>query len=251
MRYENRSFVVVLPSGMLLLFSVIDELKTLLQSKGADLVGIADLRKLTPDVRNNFPVGISIAVALNPHIIANIQNGPTNQYYLEYKRVNDLLDKLGYSAVAFLNENGCKSISLAVTNIGIDSETLSTILPHKTTAFRAGLGWIGKCALLVTKTYGSAIRITTVLTDARLPTDNPVDTPLCGKCFSCVESCPVHAPSGKNWQPGMHRDDFYNAFACQENALEMARKNVGIRLTLCGICIAVCPWTQKYIKKAN
>ena len=215
------------------------------------MVGIADLRELAPDVRDNFPVGISIAVALNPQIIYNIQKGPTNQYYLEYERVNTLLDRLGHYAVTFLNENGCKGISLAVTSSGINSKTLSTILPHKTVAIQAGLGWIGKCALLVTKAFGSAIRITTVLTNARLPNDNPVDTPLCGKCFSCVENCPVHAPSGKNWQPGSHRDDFYNAFACQENALELAMKNIGIKLTLCGICIAVCPWTQKYIKNAD
>ncbi len=210
---------------------MLDKLRTLLQSNGADTVGI------------------SIAVALNPQIISGITEGPTRQYYDEYGRVNDLLDRLGHRAVEFLNEGGYRGIPLAVTSLGIDSETISTRLPHKTVATRAGLGWIGKCALLVTKAFGSAIRITTVLTDAELQTDHPVNADLCGKCSACVDSCPAHAPSGKNWQIGLHRDEFFNAFACRRNALEMASKRIGIVETICGICIAVCPWTQKYIVK--
>ena len=231
--------------------TMLDELRTLLQSNGADMVGIANLCDVAPDVRDNFPIGISIAVALNPQIISNIQNGPTRQYYSEYERANALLDRLGHHAIAFLNEHEYRSMALAVTSVGIDPETISTRLPHKTIATRAGLGRIGKCALLVTRTFGSAIRLTTVLTDARLPIDNSMDTNLCGKCTSCVDICPGHAPLGTNWQLGLHRDAFFNAFACRKIALELTMKNTGIQETLCGMCIAACPWTQKYIRRVS
>ncbi len=224
-----------------------DELRTLLRSNGAEMTGFADLQDVASDVGDNFPYGISIAVALNPQIISEIQDGPTKRYYAEYERANHLLDTLGHCAVQFLEERGYKAKWCAATSVGIDPETLSTRLPHKTTATRAGLGWIGKCALLVTKQFGSAVRITTVLTDAQLPTNHPVDVVLCGKCTACVDACPAHAVSGKDWRIDLHRDAFYDPFACRKTAIEQMVKNTGIRETLCGICIAVCPWTQKYV----
>ena len=226
-----------------------DELTTFLQCNGADIVGFADLQNIAPDVRDNFLFGISIAVALNSQIISEIQDGPTKPYYAEYERANQLLDTLGHYAVEFLQEQGYKAKWSAATSVGIAPKTLSTRLPHKTTATRAGLGWIGKCAVLVTRTFGSAVRITTVLTDAELPAGDPIDSSQCGNCTACVDACPSHAPSGKNWQVGLHRDSFFDPFACRTAALELAGNRIGIQETLCGICIAVCPWTQKYLER--
>ena len=228
-----------------------DELKTLLQSKGADLVGFADLREIASDVRENLPFGISIAVALNPEIIAGIQDGPNQPYYEEYRRANQLLGTLGSQAAQFLKQRGHNTSSFAATNVGIDLQTLSTRLPHKTIATRAGIGWIGKCALLVTQEFGSAVRLTTVLTDAYLPTGEPVNTSQCGDCTACVDICPGHAISGINWQVGIPRESLYDAFACQRKARELSAEKIGIGESICGICIAACPWTQKYLKKSR
>jgi epoxyqueuosine reductase len=226
---------------------IVNDLKELLYSKGADCVAFADLRAIPPDVRDEFPVGISIAVALNPTIIAGIQDGPTPEYYAEYKRANQLLDSLGYCAAEFLKEQGYQAKNFAATEAGIDPQTHSTRLPHKTIATRAGLGWIGKCALLVTEPYGSAVRLTTVLTDAELPTGNPINTSLCGECRVCVDTCPAHAPSGKNWRVDMSRDDFFDVFACEKMARALAAARIGITNTICGRCIVACPWTKKYL----
>ncbi len=227
------------------------EIHRLLRANGADMVGFADLRDIDPDVRGNFAYGVSIAVALHAQIISQIQNGPTKQYYEEYERANKLLNTLGHCAVQFLKEHGHKAKWFPATGYNYDRKTLSTQLPHKTIATRAGLGWIGKCALLVTKMFGSAVRITTVLTDERLPTSKPMDTNFCGKCTYCVDACPGHAPLGKNWQIGFYRDYFFNAFACDKAALELATKRAGVHKPICGICIAVCPWTQKYVRRAK
>lgn len=227
-----------------------DELRELLISKGADLVGFADLGSIAPDIRYNLPVGISIAVALAPDIIAGIKDGPNWQYYNEYKRVNNLLDTLGRFAVRFLQEKRQKARWLAATNTGINWETLSTQLPHKTIATRAGLGWIGKCALLVTEEFGSAVRLTTVLTDAELPIGESVDISRCGDCSACVDACPGHAISGINWSAGTPRDSIYDAFACIKTARELGKFRKGVYDNICGICIAVCPWTEKYLKQS-
>jgi epoxyqueuosine reductase len=230
-----------------LLFMITNDLTAFLRFRGADLVAFADLSGIPPDVRYALPFGISIAVALNPKIIAGIQDGPTKEYYDEYHRANRLLDSLGQCAAEFLEERGHRAKSFAATDVGIDPKTYSTRLPHKTVATRSGLGWIGKCALLVTEPFGSAVRLTTVLTDAELPSGNPVDASKCGDCRVCVDACPAHAPSGKNWCVALHRDSFYDVFACRKTARELESARIGTGATICGICIAVCPWTRKYI----
>lgn len=83
--------------------------------------------------------------------------------------------------------------------------TLSMPVQHKTLATRAGLGRIGKSVLLVTKEYGPAVRLGSVLTDADLRTGTPTDTSRCGNCRQCVDRCPARVVVGNNWQAGMAR----------------------------------------------
>jgi epoxyqueuosine reductase len=220
-----------------------------LQGRGASLVGFADLNELPADVRHFMKFAVSIAVALDAPTIANIRGGPTPEYRSEYRRANALLSELGEIARRTLEERGYQAVAKAPTHVGIDPKTQSTVLPHKTVATRAALGWIGKCALLVTKEYGSAIRISTVLTDAPLVTAAPVEQSLCGDCTLCVESCPGKAPSGRNWEVGLHRDSFFDVFACERAAREQAVTRLNFDDTFCGICISVCPWTAKYIER--
>ena len=141
-------------------------------------------------------------------------------------------------------------MSSAATDEGVDLRTYSTRLPHKTVATRAGLGWIGKCALLVTRQYGSVVRLNRVLTDAPLPTAPAASRSRCGKCRACVDVCPAHAPVGRPWETGLARAEYLNAFACAATARELAARRTGVQGTFCGICIAACPWTQKYLKRS-
>lgn len=219
--------------------------------KGASLVGFADLTPLPASVRDSMRFAVSMAIALDALVIARIQDGPTKEYHAEYRRANALLWELAQSAAILIKDLGYQAIPKKPTHAGIDPETQSTILPHKTVATRAGLGWIGKCALLVTEEYGSAIRITSVLTDAELETATPVDDSRCGDCTLCVEFCPGKAPTGKNWKADIPRDSFFDAFACAKAARERARAKIGIDDTICGICISACPWTEKYVKKKD
>jgi epoxyqueuosine reductase len=225
--------------------ALFDEIKRLLADRGAAVVGCADLGPLPAEVREGLPRGISIGVALSPEIVTGIADGPTRAYAAEYERVNALLSRLAEDAAALLRRRGFRAAAGKVTVDKLDMQTLATPLPHKTVATRAGLGWVGKCALLVTTRYGSALRYNTVLTDAPLPVGTPVEASRCGKCTACVEACPAGAPSGRHWQIDQRRDGFFDAFACCKTAQRLAGK-AGIRHTVCGICIAVCPHTKRY-----
>ncbi|MEE9436021.1 MAG: 4Fe-4S double cluster binding domain-containing protein [Candidatus Adiutricales bacterium] len=225
-----------------------ENVKLSLIEKGAALVGFADLTEIPPDDRHGLDYAVSIALSLNPSLAAQIINGPNQEYFAEYKRINKALLELARHTAGILQGQGHRAIYTAPTDVGIDPETHSTVLPHKTPATRSGLGWIGKCALLVTEEFGSAIRLTTVLTNAKLAAGQPVDQSRCGKCNDCVDACPGQAPSGKEWRVGLYRDSFFNPFFCRKTAWEKARKQ-DIDEIICGICISVCPWTRKFINQ--
>ena len=224
------------------------EIKQELLNHGASLVGFADISALPVQVTRNFPRAISIAVALNPQIVHNISKGPTKEYFAEYDRVNNLLTTLCDYAVEIIERTGKHAEAFKATTEHFDPSTLSVRLQHKTIATLAGLGWIGKSALLITKTYGSAVRLGTVLTNDEFEIGEPINNSQCGQCHSCVDACPAKAIAGQNWKSGLARESIYNAFACRETAKELSKLKE-ISATICGICINICPWTQKYILK--
>lgn len=223
------------------------DVKQHLTARGANLIGFADLDAVPSDKRGGLPRAVAFAVALAPHIVRGIAGGPTSEYYAEYERVNVLLGELSRSLAEMLRQRGFQAVASAATNEGIDPNTNSTVLPHKTIANLAGLGWIGKCALLVNPEFGSAVRLNRVLTDAPLPSATSIMASRCGDCRACVDACPGRAPTGKEWDPTKSRDEFFDAFACRLAAREMAQRRTGIADTFCGICIAACPWTKRYI----
>ncbi len=224
------------------------KLRESLLEQGAYLVGYADVSNLSYEAAANLKNAVSIAVALNPSVISEISKGPTTRYYQEYNRVNNLLADLCSYAVDILISEGYKAVALEPTIKVVDLTKIDAHLPHKTVATKAGLGWIGKSALLITKKYGAAIRLASVLTNAELDTAEPIEQSMCGDCHDCVDYCPAKAIKGNNWQLGSSRDSIYDAFACCETASKLAKK-IEVQSTICGICINVCPWTQKYISQ--
>jgi epoxyqueuosine reductase QueG len=222
------------------------DIESMLIENGAHLVGFADVTKLPGQVTGGFPRAVSIGVALNPAIVRAIEDGPTRQYYDEYKRVNNLLTSLCEQTVQTLMRTGYQAEAVRATTEQFNPATLSTRTQHKTIATRAGLGWIGKSALLITKEYGPAVRFGSVLTDAEIDTGEPVDTSHCGKCRKCADRCPAGAIAGHDWSAGDPREAMYDAFACRDMAIKLSGRQ-GIVSTICGICIHACPWTQKYL----
>ena len=220
----------------------------MLKEQGGDLVGFADVADLHLDMTDGLPKAVSIAVRLDPSVVSEISNGPTRHYYKEYLRVNELLGILCRQIAALLTTYGRKAKAIKATTGKFYAHTLSMPVQHKTIATRAGLGWIGKSALLITEEYGSAVRLGSVLTDAVFETGEPINTSRCGDCHKCVDCCPSGAIAGGNWTVGIPRNSIYDAFKCRKTAMNLSMQQ-GINSTICGICINACPWTQKYISR--
>ena len=109
-------------------------------------------------------------------------------------------------------------------------------LPHKTVALRAGLGFIGKNNLLVTREYGCALMLGKVLTKAPFITVSEIPKkPKCGTCNICVNVCPTKALLGNTWSITTTRDEIMTRKLC----------------TLCLKCMIWCPYTMDYINELN
>jgi epoxyqueuosine reductase QueG len=228
------------------------EIKNALVKEGASLVGFADMKILPPDARSSLDFGISVGVALNAMIIGGSVELPNMSYYNEVQRANSLLKYLGEFAARLLVEKGYKAIPILPNDLSeLDSTKLRVPFQHKTVATRAGLGWIGKQAMLVTEEYGNAIRLCSVLTNAPLDCAKPIEDSKCGECKECANVCPGKAISGVSWNISRNRDEFFDAFKCYKVASGY-KKALGLEaahgLGICGKCIVVCPRTKKYCK---
>ena len=225
------------------------ELKNYLLKNGATEVGYADITNFTPKEKLN--TGVVFYITYPKEIIRNMKNAPTREYVDELVSMNTRLDMLGMICEEFLMDKGYNAYAQTKKRLGTDfGEFNSFELPHKTIATKAGLGWIGKSALFTTKEYGSAIRLSSVLTDAPLDIGKPILKSKCGKCTKCMEACLGGAISGKEWNYTLKRNEFYNDKKCEKYALKISQENLGKPDTVCGKCIYACPHTQKYINKS-
>ncbi len=215
---------------------------------GADLVGFGDLTELPENIRCGLPVGIGVAVKYSKEVIKGIVNLPTMAYYDEYNSLNNKLDMLVNLGADYLKALGYQAVAQSMDYVHQSEVDCTTKLPHKTVATRAGLGWIGKSALLVTKEYGPMVRISSILTDAPLKTARPVNTSKCGNCEICKKACPAGAISGRLWSVDLYRDEFFDAKLCRTTARQRAMQGFGIEITQCGRCIYVCPYTQRLLQ---
>lgn len=222
-------------------------LKKFLLENGATEVGYADITGFTP--KPGLTSGVIFYITYPKEIIRNMANAPTQEYVDELVSLNSRLDELGMKCEEYLKNKGFEAYAQTKQRLGQDfGEFNSFELPHKTIATRAGLGWIGKSALLTTKKYGSALRMSSVLTNAPLNFGNAIIKSKCGKCDLCKEACPGGAISGKEWNCTLKRNDFYDDKKCEKFALKVSYENLGKADTVCGKCIYACPHTQKFIK---
>jgi len=216
-----------------------------LGSHDIEIVGFADLSPLPPLEREHFPYGISFGIPYSREgLIENIKGRPRRNYD-EYLSYNQRMADVGIGLAQELADLGYKAAAKPQHSITYDSD-LRSVLPYKTVARLAGLGWIGKCALMVSEKYGSAFRLSMVLTTAPLICDEPIETSLCeSDCTICRDVCPGSAPSGRLWELGKDRSEFFEAALCREAALRRARALMGIEHSVCALCMANCPFTKR------
>lgn len=212
------------------------------------IYGIAHLGNIFNPLFGKHRYAIVIGKKLNNLIINEITKYPTREYYKHYRRTNQELAFLSSEIAEDLGREGISVISIkpTISTAELDtlySETLKAPFSHKMAATRAGLGWIGKSGLLITKEFGPRLRLVSLLTDLPIKAfRKPVTRSYCGSCKLCQDACPAKAITGKAWDISVEREDLLDPFRCREMCRIMGEKYIRADARVCGICIAVCPY---------
>lgn len=231
---------------------MINELLEYLTPADEYISGTADLTGLVEQKFGKYKLGISIGKKLDDRIIEALKDGPTLEYYRHYRQVNKELYETARRIKDQLHNKGIDAIVIEPT-ISTDSEefeeymsTLTVDLSHKMVATRAGLGWIGKTDLFISRKFGPRLRLVSVLVNQE-PDRNirPVDRSRCGTCTICVDQCPAGAANGLLWNINIHRDSFFNAHKCRDMCAALSKQRLGANERICGLCVSVCPVGKK------
>jgi epoxyqueuosine reductase len=124
-------------------------------------------------------------------------------------------------------------------------------------AARAGLGFIGKNAMLISRQHGNWLFLAAILTRLEFVSDPPIRKKLlppesskggdvgllCGKCTRCLDACPTQAFE----RPGVvdaRRCVSYQTIENKSIIPRELRAGIGSRIYGCDVCLEVCPWNR-------
>ena len=123
-------------------------------------------------------------------------------------------------------------------------------------AARAGIGFVGKNAMLISRTHGNWLFLAAILTRLAFEPDLPLGKPnaasatavapaglLCGKCTRCLDACPTDAFAA----PGVvdaRRCISYHTIENKGAIPRALRPGIGDRIYGCDVCLEVCPWNR-------
>ena len=179
---------------------------------------------------------VSMVFRLSDAVVNQIDTAPTHTYFHHYRTMNAYMDSIMNQLVMALQERGYNAAAIPASQ---SIEGLSGLFSHKKAAVRAGLGYIGKSCLFISRKFGPRVRLATVFTDAPLETVCMEQKSLCGDCDICSKACKAMAIKNVNFESGMTREDIYDAKACSDYMKDKF-KHIG-RGAVCGVCMRVCP----------
>ena len=133
-------------------------------------------------------------------------------------------------------------ISAVTGPFGYRVFTDSAPVLEKALAHNAGLGWVGKHTLLLSRDAGSWFFLGEIYTDLALPVDTP-STAHCGTCTRCIEICPTQAIIGP-YKLDARRCISYLTIELRGAIPEELRPLIGNRVFGCDDCQLVCPWNK-------
>ena len=179
-----------------------ETLKDLAMDKGAALIGIAPVERLTGAPEGCRPgdrlEGATCVVSLGvqvPRTVCETWGVVSHTPYRVYGHqfLNRLLHEIAYRVTVFLESEGYAALPFPPTISGLGGAEIS----HRHIAVAGGLGEFGWAGYIMTPRFGPRQRFVSVITTAPLEADPMYDGPtLCDPeaChYKCVEECPMGA----------------------------------------------------------
>ena len=215
-------------------------IKEMAMNRGASKIGIATTKTLLggpPSANLTYVLpeaksAVCFALAFDQNLIdpffrkVDYESLETNK-----SRTQTLADGIALEIVAFLQQAGYKAIPQPTNFVyRRDAEdwllNMHPPISHRYLAVRSGIGHFGYSGNIITKEYGSAIVLVSVVTDAELiPTDSlPEEENYCDECKLCLSVClsgyvnPVEKVAvtlgGKKFSYGKRRDNSRCLLVC-------------------------------------
>ena len=107
-----------------------NEIMELLVKEGCDIMGFADLRHLPQNMRVGYDFGVVIGLVYSKEAMEDNKNQMPQKHYDETLVIDKRLPEMAGMVVDFLTNKGYDSIIAT-----------KEIMPHKTAATLAGIGW--------------------------------------------------------------------------------------------------------------
>jgi epoxyqueuosine reductase len=167
----------------------------------------------------------------------NRTHGKIARYAIHEDYHNTIEPKLAELAKFIDEVAGAKSLAYIDTGA----------IPERSLAREAGLGWIGKNAMLIHPEDGSWFWIGEIITTAALSPDRPI-TDHCGKCRKCIDACPTGAILEDLRAVDSRKCLAYLNIEHRGEIASEFHKPMGEWLLGCDICQEVCPWNNHALK---
>ena len=136
-----------------------------------------------------------------------------------------------------------EKLKVQVPDISIRGFVDSAPVLERAWASRAGLGWIGKNSMLISRKNGSYFFISELITDLELEYDQPMGGNYCGDCSRCMDACPTAAITDLRVVDA-NKCISYLTIENKGEIPEEFKKKYEKWIFGCDICQQVCPWNK-------
>ncbi len=193
----------------------------------------ADPQVLWPEARSVIALGMNYGPKGNPRALLERPERGAISVYAQGRDYHDVMKKrLKRLARAVVERFG------GAVKVFVDTAPVM----EKPLARRAGLGWIGKHANLVSRQFGSWLFLGEVFTTLDIPPDAP-SPDHCGSCVRCLEACPTGALDAP-YRMDAKRCVSYLTIERRDPIRPDLAAAMGNRIYGCDDCLAACPWNK-------
>jgi epoxyqueuosine reductase len=191
--------------------------------------------RLDPSHPGMLPEARSVVVLVTPYGRAAEREGPPPGVVARYARGRDYHNVVGkrMRKLAKLVREAGHAVRMSVDSLPV---------LERAWAQRAGVGFVGKNCCLIVPGLGSHVFLSTLVTAAELPADEPM-AERCGSCRRCLDACPTDAFTAPR-ELDSRRCISYLTIEHRGPIDEPLRAPLGSHLFGCDDCQDVCPFNR-------
>lgn len=135
-----------------------------------------------------------VVVEPEDHIFGYLSKTDPDPYRAQFHENIQTIGRAGLAVAAALEALGHRAKAVSPNGVYAKGSTLGALIPpfsHRYAAHAAGVGAIGLSGNVMTPEYGTRVYLGTVIADAPLLADGPLDEDPCDGCKLCVQACPT------------------------------------------------------------